>query len=283
MHGRKRVSISEAQRIKQQQRANSIRDSIEQVMQARQTPETSAAFIAGPTAILDTLEDFASVWNMRKSAFEAEPSPEALQKELSIAARVLHARNPKAYWAWHHRRWCTERVAEYDFSAEVDLADEFLRLDPRNFHAWRHRRWAVAKCPDLVGREKARSYELISNDIANFSAWHYRSQLPVEFDLEEEVDIAKNAFWTMPEEQSSWIYYRWLLNRPGVTGNKEFLEKEIETMREMVESVSETKYPLLALVWLLRKLPDPDEEEIARLKEKLAAIDPVRAPYYREL
>jgi geranylgeranyl transferase type-2 subunit alpha len=286
MHGRKRVPIDEANRIKQLQKARSLTQMLTGVMAKRSTPEGIAELVAGPTEFLDSFDDFASIWNLRKAAFD--PSAEAsLKLELNISLRVLK-RNPKSYWAWHHRRWCSEQVPEYQFNQEVALADQFLAADSRNFHAWRHRRWAVAKCPGILETEKEKSLDLIKLDPGNFSAWHYRSQLQVDFDFKQEIDIAKSAFWTAPYEQSAWIYYRWLLNRPALAADVEFLREEIAQMEELADEEKSLKYPVLALVWLTRKLQAADggedlEGKIADLKTKVSALDPVRQAYYAEL
>lgn len=141
---------------------------------------------------------------------------------------------------------------------------------------------AVAKCPGIAEVEKEANLKQIGAEIANFSAWHYRSQLPVEFDFKAEIEVAKSAFWTEPHEQSAWIHSRWLLNQPSIAGDAEFLRGEIGQMRELAED-EDTKCPLLALIWLYRKLPQQDEEAVAEVKGRLSAIDPIRAPYDAEL
>ena len=204
-----------------------------------------------------------------------------MQTELDIALRVL-ASNPKSYWAWHHRRWCIGLLESYDHKKEVEICNKFLAHDCRNFHAWRHRRWAVAMCGDLYDSELQKTYEMISAEFSNFSAWHYRSQLPNLTDLREEIELATNAFWTDANDQSSWIYYRWLLNHDEIANDQELIEKQISQMEELMELETECKYVFLAGIWLERKRRNPDEAKIRRLKDKLAQIDGIRSPYYEE-
>jgi geranylgeranyl transferase type-2 subunit alpha len=278
MHGRKKVSVGEAQRIKQ--KGKHLKEEIGKFLEARTDPAKGQELVATAMNVLDQLDDFATLWNMRKQNFLVEPSVSAAERELSIARRVLIA-NAKSYWAWHHRRWCIEQLESYDYSTEVAFTDEFLAHDCRNFHAWRHRRWAVSHCDGIEQSELQRSKELIGQETGNFSAWHYRSQLVTGANFQEEVEMAKSAFWTEPREQSAWIYYRWLISREVVL-DPDFLSTELADMNELALTVPTVKYPFLAIIWLQRRLPEPDLSVIAAMKEKLTEIDPIRAPYYAE-
>jgi geranylgeranyl transferase type-2 subunit alpha len=279
MHGRKKVSAGEAHRIKQQQKAKHLKEEIHKALDPRTDPAKAQQLVATATNVLDYLDDFATLWNMRKQTFLAEPSVTAAERELAISRRVLGS-NAKSYWAWHHRRWCIEQLEAYDYSSEVAVTDEFLKRDCRNFHAWRHRRWAVPHCEGVAESELRRSTELIGQETGNFSAWHYRSQLVDGTNFKDEIDMAKSAFWTEPREQSAWIYYRWLIGR-DIPMDAEFLEAELRDMTELAETVPTVKYPFLAIIWLQKKLHGPDAD-ITDVKAKLSEIDPIRAPYYAE-
>jgi geranylgeranyl transferase type-2 subunit alpha len=69
------------------------------------------------------------------------------------------------------------------------------------------------------------SDEKVNENFSNYSAWHYRSsllarthpdpegRLPMdEATLAKELDLATNAFYTDPEDQSAWFYTSWLFN-----------------------------------------------------------------------
>ena len=43
------------------------------------------------------------------------------------------------------------------------------------------------------------------------------------------------------------------------------------------------KYVLLAQIWVLQKMKEVDQEKIAKITDKLVQLDPIRAPYYREI
>ncbi|KAK8878366.1 hypothetical protein M9Y10_005134 [Tritrichomonas musculus] len=281
MHGRKKVSIDEAAKIKAQQKAKKIKLAAAQVMEARSDPEKEEALMKSKCEILDYLDDFATLWNMRKSYVLKNPTSEMVENELQIALRVLKS-NPKSYWGWHHRRWCIDLIKDYDAHQEIELCNHFIASDNRNFHAWRHRRWAVKKCGDVDDEELKNMTKLIEKNFSNFSAWHYRSELPNVTNYEEEIKFTQAAFWTDPNDQSAWIYYRWLLSRPSISGNVDLLNEELQLMNDLIEDEPKCKYPLLAAIWIQRKLPQPDQNYINQIIEKLSTLDPIRAPYYRE-
>lgn len=65
----------------------------------------------------------------------------------------------------------------------------------------------------------------IDANFSNYSSWHYRSRLlPELFPGEEastikeeillqELDLVLNAGFTDPQDQSAWMYHRWLLGK----------------------------------------------------------------------
>lgn len=75
---------------------------------------------------------------------------------------------------------------------------------------------------------------LIERDFSNFSAWHHRTIALGRFSVElldrvefvskgfliafsPELEVLHNALFTDPNDQSVWIYYRWLLSHPSDT------------------------------------------------------------------
>ena len=282
MHGRKKVPIDEAKKIKMQKKCMMLAAEYQKVMDARKDPTKLEALIQTKTPILNYLSDFATLWNMRKEYFQEHMTEEQLKIELEISQTCI-CENPKSYWAFHHRRWCYELMGIKDVSSEIELCTRLLQVDSRNFHAWRHRRWAVQRCGDQYDKELEKSYEFIASNFSNTSAWHYRSQLPNLTDFKAEIEMAKTAMWTDPRDQSAWLYYRWLLNRESIANDQELLHEEEATLKELEEEDPECKYVFLAHLWVQRKLNDSSEEVINSLKEKLSELDPIRAPYYKEL
>jgi geranylgeranyl transferase type-2 subunit alpha len=116
-----------------------------------------------------------------------------------------------------------------DLQQELALCTKYLNLDSRNFHCWNYRRFVVSRIgmhASLEG-ELAFTLEKINQDFSNYSAWHYRSVLlPQRFEegdaldamLDAEFELVQQAFYTEPEDQSAWLYHRWLLGRVALPG-----------------------------------------------------------------
>ncbi|KAK6021566.1 protein prenyltransferase alpha subunit repeat-containing domain protein, partial [Ostertagia ostertagi] len=147
--------------------------------------------------------------------------------------------NHKSYAAWFHRGWTLHRQEHPDIKRELALCEKALKLDCRNFHTWDHRR-VVAKLGNLgVEEELEFSNRLIAQNFSNYSAWHYRAVLlpkiqnakTGEFRLDDTVIASElkkvtSAFFTDPDDQSAWVYSRWLLE---MGSEKEFLRPDSAT------------------------------------------------------
>ncbi|UPR02772.1 protein prenylyltransferase [Chloropicon primus] len=222
---------------------------------------------------------------------------------------------------------------------ELGLCDLLLSVDERNFHCWSYRRFVCslhkAREPEV---ELDFTTDKISQNFSNYSSWHYRSALLPEINkvtsfedlvrggggentttttssssvgvkrvlpphvLDEEFGLVKQAFFTEPEDQSSWLYHAWLINhlvenekKFGSYGDErvgERLEQEVETCNEILEIEPESKWPLLTLARLLeaqaaRAGGEGSESSAAglhnkmrQLYRKLEGIDPMRRGYY---
>uniref|UniRef100_A0A1D2A5B0 Geranylgeranyl transferase type-2 subunit alpha n=3 Tax=Auxenochlorella protothecoides TaxID=3075 RepID=A0A1D2A5B0_AUXPR len=173
---------------------------------------------------------------------------QAAAEELALTLRAL-TRNLKSYSAWHHRKWVIgHRLTSLE--AEITLVETLLDADDRNFHGWAYRRFVADLMGMPVQRELEYTTRKIQHNFSNYSAWHYRSKLlpllhsepgvPAAADdspsaaaerqamisssragatgalvlhqtLEIEYELVSQAFFTEPEDQSGWIYHRWLL------------------------------------------------------------------------
>ncbi|XP_036373461.1 geranylgeranyl transferase type-2 subunit alpha [Megalops cyprinoides] len=201
--------------------------------------------------LLSSNPDFATLWNYRREILlhqETVLSEEEVQKlyedELAFLEGCLKV-NPKSYGSWHHRGWVLSRIPRPDWTRELGLCDRCLSLDDRNFHCWDYRRMVVKLSGVPVEQELQFTDRLIGSNFSNYSSWHYRSTLlpllhphspeppsPLrnarssspsspqmhshrvcEEQLLKEYELVQNAFFTDPNDQSAWFYYRWLLGR----------------------------------------------------------------------
>lgn len=193
--------------------------------------------------LLSSNPDFATLWNQRREILmhlETVKDEDELQKiyesELHFLESCLKV-NPKSYGSWFHRGWVSARLPRPNWTRELGLCDRCLSLDDRNFHCWDYRRIVVKMSGVSVEKELEFTDRLISSNFSNYSSWHYRSTLlPLlhpespeskspnrepqthshrvcEEQLLKEYELVQNAFFTDPNDQSAWFYYRWLLGR----------------------------------------------------------------------
>ena len=147
-----------------------------------------------------------------------------LEDELALTEKTLR-KNPKGYGSWHHRRWTVERLAATDakeatLRREMALISQMLDVDDRNFHCWNYRRFVVSLMDEGRAIDEAELEYTTRKIELNFSsfhsAWHSRTKvLPRVSDLskdalDREYELVQQAFFTEPEDQSGWIYHRWL-------------------------------------------------------------------------
>jgi len=82
------------------------------------------------------------LWNTRRTLLLEDID---ITTELSLTAKCLE-RNPKAYGAWFHRKWCLCKFLHNNddvLKKELELCELFLLKDERNFHCWNYRRFIV--------------------------------------------------------------------------------------------------------------------------------------------
>ncbi|XP_041863026.1 geranylgeranyl transferase type-2 subunit alpha [Melanotaenia boesemani] len=202
--------------------------------------------------LLSSNPDFATLWNYRREILmhlETVKDEDEVQKIYEAELLFLESclkMNPKSYGSWHHRCWVSARLPRPDWARELSLCDRCLSLDDRNFHCWDYRRMVVKMSGVPVDRELEFTHRLIGSNFSNYSSWHYRSTLlPLlhpespeppspchglpqsspppspqthshrvcEEQLLKEYELVQNAFFTDPNDQSAWFYYRWLLGR----------------------------------------------------------------------
>lgn len=166
-------------------------------------------------------------------------------------------------------------------------------------HCWTYRRWVVAQAGIEDSVEFDWTTELIHLNFSNYSAWHQRSVLhpklarndsdQLQKAIESDFDLVRNAFYTEPDDQSSWLYHRWLVSQKAVE-DTEFLLKELGKIDEVVALEPDAKWPRLTCVFLLGRilqgssLGDQAQIEYRALLHshlaKLREVDPRHAQFY---
>jgi len=275
------------------------------------------------TRILQINPEFYTAWNYRRNILLQGIFPGSSPKEINdlltddlsmtTAALKMH---PKVYWIWNHRRWCLENVPDgpgsstegdvngwrkINWDREMFVVEKMLDADSRNFHAWSYRRYVLARMP--VARpetaELAYTTRKIESNFSNFSAWHQRSKvlpslwscgkLDYSKSKEEEFELVRNAMYTDPNDQSVWIYHRWLM---GDGSDKDVLDREIAIIQELLDEQSDSKWCMESLVYykrlLLKNHPSSVDaasltNDCRRLLSDLRVLDPARRRRYEEI
>lgn len=130
-------------------------------------------------------------------------------------------------------------------------------------HGWDYRRYVVeklrqeAKDEEQVAKLTQGEFDFttrkIKQSFSNYSAWHQRTRLLPEtvasMSPEEKNQVAKHgmimihgyykdscstielelieaAIYTDPDDQSAWLYYRWVVGRGKFDGKRDFTSKE---------------------------------------------------------
>jgi geranylgeranyl transferase type-2 subunit alpha len=137
------------------------------------------------------------------------------------------------------------------------------------------------------------------------SAWHYRSSLLNAMGISvaviaQDLELVQQAVFTEPDDQSAWLYHRWLVSglaklyQSDESCREEVLESlanEVLSIRELLDVDPDSKWALLSLSYVLgvqRSLGVESESEGAvsilaeyiDIQNRLKLIDPSRLGYY---
>jgi len=179
------------------------------------------------------------------------------------------------------------------------VVEKMLDADARNFHAWDYRRYIVASSPDPRSDAQELTYttKKIEANFSNFSAWHQRSKIFTALwekgemtepsVKEKEFELIKQAIYTDPNDQSAWLYHRWLVG-PG--DDPAILKREINVIQELSDIEPGTKWCYEGLVHYKRLLIPHEPGDADRLKKEcveglneLIKIDPQRLRRYEDI
>uniref|UniRef100_A0A673MTJ0 Geranylgeranyl transferase type-2 subunit alpha n=1 Tax=Sinocyclocheilus rhinocerous TaxID=307959 RepID=A0A673MTJ0_9TELE len=231
MHGRVKIkSTAQQEEEKRKEREKKLKAFVsarDAVLKKRSAGEHDEEALQLTQQLLSSNPDFATLWNYRREVLlhletlrEKDEVQKLYESELHFIEACLKV-NPKSYGCWHHRSWVNTRLPQPVWTRELGLCDRCLSLDERNFHCWDYRRVVVKESGVSVEQELQFTDRLIGSNFSNYSSWHYRSTLlpqlhpqpALDPQLLKEYELAHNAFFTDPNDQSAWFYYRWLLGR----------------------------------------------------------------------
>ena len=233
--------------------------------------------------LLTVNPDVHTLWNFRKEMLLARAGDGAIAvgAELALTAACLR-KQPKSYGSWYHRLWAVRREPARA-PAELELCAEFLKLDERNFHCWNYRRDVSRLAGESPADVLAYARGRLDANFSNYSAFHeLAAHLPRTLDREtarRELDVARQALFCEPDDQSAWWYHADVLRR--CEAEADLVDAEIATLRELRDLEPGSKWPALALLRLLLRTPRAATHvEVARLHADLRRIDPAHAHMY---
>ena len=236
-------------------------------------------------------------------------------REREMLETLLNA-DDRNFHAWNYRRFLIDTISRYHFS------DDYRRNKEEEVGVIKKRT-----------REEETKYarEKISKNFSNYSAWHHRSVNFEQFDegrddeegtenpsssssklslqfqavLNAEFELVSQAFFTEPEDQSAWMYHRWLLSQldeyssSSSSSKKAYkiqtLQRELHRIRDVSEMEPTCKWPALVCARLHARLAmetrDADDPAVAtthaaqakELFERLIVLDPLRKGYYADV
>ncbi|KAL9652501.1 hypothetical protein ABK040_000073 [Willaertia magna] len=251
-----------------------------------------------------------TLWNYRKEIIEylldhdenyknsKEKQKELFENELKLTTTILSKHHIKSYCTWHHRRWIMKKLDATHWENDLKLTSQLLSYDNRNFHCWNYRRFILNLLQTKPSVELKFLYDMLDN-VQNYSAWHNRSPLLVEYSkseniplsevIEQEYDLCTNAFYTDPSNQSAWIYHRWLLS---TSEGKELKKRDLETCTDLLGMMGDLKDPkdekwcIVTIVLNMiseDKLSENEKESVVGHLKKLLQIDPTHKGYYNDV
>jgi len=277
------------------------------------------------TMLLQVNPEFYTIWNYRRDIMTNYYKTQLSEDELKalfdqeLGFIMLRLKEfPKVYWIWGHRVWTLKNHPNANWEAELGIVSKLLTMDSRNFHGWHYRRIVIQQLEEVTDKSFALkefdyTTEKINKDFSNFSAWHNRTKLiPVLLELkptsqfessssflQQELSYLKNAMYTDPQDQSVWIYLRWLLTsdifikKLDLNTYAEILNQELKNVKELNELEKddngvENNWCLKTIVTietLLNKIENKPEykTEIEESLVKLIDIDPLRKNRYTYL
>jgi len=109
--------------------------------------------------------------------------------------------------------------------------------------------------------------------------------------LKDELELVWRAMYTQPEDQSPWIYHRWLIATAKKIPPAEdydpqaVLEQELQNTLDLLQEEQRAKWPLLTSVILMKELNKEGKynKHVETNIQLLCEVDPDHVEYYKDL
>ncbi|KYQ96815.1 protein geranylgeranyltransferase type II [Tieghemostelium lacteum] len=292
------LKLKELEKIKEYQRIttkfNEFRSQEDEFYEEKSLDESKI--------VLENNPEYYSIWNYRRSVLEyleknrEHDEMQTLYKNEMKFIEECIQRFTKSYWIWFHRKWISLKLDKCDWERELKLCSKLLDLDLRNFHCWSYRRFILKHSGIPLTQEFDYTTKKIEQNFSNYSAWHQRSSLltkiytePSELasKLKEELEWVRNAVYTEPKDQSSWVYHKWLTGtlKPIVatTEYKDILKSELGPITELMELEPDCKWPLYISLLLKLEIGEYPKDQLLQDIQLLIKLDPYHINYYKSL
>ncbi|KAI6116898.1 rab-protein geranylgeranyltransferase, partial [Pisolithus croceorrhizus] len=204
--------------------------------------------------LLEKNPEFYTIWNYRRNILLNGIFPNSTSEQINniLTDELITSPDGPIVDERPSMQWRID-----NWNKELAVVEKMLNADPRNFMAWNYRRYALASMPTQRPEtaELAYTTRKISSSFSNFSLyilWRSGQLDPVK-SRDEELELIHNAIYTDPEDQSAWIYHRWLMG----SGRKSNLLRELTVIEELLSEQPDSKWCMDSLVYynklLLRK------------------------------
>jgi len=301
MHGVKRVERSaEEELAKEKERAKKLKayqHMMKIIFEKRATGDLDVELLRFTAQVLSANPDISTLWNIRREVLlhlkkkEETNFSDLVTNDLRLVETCLRS-NPKSYGAWHHRYWLMKETNFERVPEEIKLCTKYLTFDERNFHCWDYRRYLLENSASVSLEDELKfTTDKIVSNFSNYSSWHLRSTLLPRLSQDfvpDELQLIKNAAFTDPNDQSVWLYHRWLLMSHIAHGksseNEGMLQGELEWVKELNDLEQDNKWIISTLILLMRLIDFKKfSPEIDVCINKIIQLDPKRLKYYKDL
>lgn len=304
-------------------------------------PKAYGAWFHRKWSVMESIQRKVSSTPTATPATGGSPSLSLLQHELQLTEQFLNL-DERNFHCWSYRRFVVGCMCG-NTSGEIILMDGTVLFGPQVGHACVKQEQiqndgtegtissttdstadAVPTAPavslttpqiqSLLNSEFDFTTRKIQQNFSNGSAFHYRSKLlpyvrsctaDHSVSLSDELELAHNAMFTEPDDQTAWWYYDFLLTEyasprdsigsdadPGdgrALTEQIDLEQEKEMLEELLEAEGgQSKWALLALYHVFSYMDgddNNDERESRRREvlETLQVLDPDRRVRYQDM